>query len=187
MSKALPLPKDRKLYLPKQVDQGSMNELTKHIIDINSDDEFLTKLYDVYGLTYKPKPIEIYIDSYGGAVYQCFGLIGVMDSSKTPIHTIVTGAAMSCGFIILIHGDKRFAYKHATPLYHQVSTGYMGKIKDIEERLEEGKRLQEKIEALTIERTKITKKKLKKILENKVDWFMTAEEAVKLGVIDKII
>ena len=101
ISRALPVPKVRNLYLPKQVDQASMNELTKSIIEINEDDEHLKKLYGVYGLIYDPKPIKIYIDSYGGKVYQCFGLIGVMENSLTPIHTVVTGAAMSCGFIIV--------------------------------------------------------------------------------------
>ncbi len=187
MADTIPLPKARKLFLPKQVTQESMNTLTKGIIEINANDELLVKLYSVYGLTYKPEPIQIFIDSYGGAVYQCFGLLGVMESSKVPIHTIVTGAAMSCGFMILIHGDKRFAYRHATPLYHQVSTGFWGTVKDMEEKLEESKRLQSKIEEMTLDRTKITRKKLKKIKDRKVDWYMSAEESLELGVVDKII
>jgi ATP-dependent Clp protease protease subunit len=183
----LPIPRERSLYLSKQVDQASMNELTKSIIEINENDEHLHKLYGVYGFEYKSKPIRIYIDSYGGAVYQCFGLIGVMENSKTPIHTIVTGAAMSCGFMILINGHRRFAYRHATPLYHQVSSGFIGKVKDLEEKLEETKRLQKKIEEMTLRLTKISKKKLTEILKNKVDWFMTAESALELGVIDEIV
>lgn len=187
VARALPTPRARNLYLPKQVDQASMNDLTKNIIEINEDDAHLKKLYGVYGLRYDPKPIKIYIDSYGGMVYQCFGLIGVMENSETPIHTIVTGAAMSCGFIILINGSKRFAYKHATPLYHQVSSGAFGKVKDLEEKLEETKRLQKKIEEMTLRLTNISKKKLSEVLKNKVDWFMTAESALELGVIDEII
>jgi ATP-dependent Clp protease protease subunit len=183
----LPIPKERNLYLPKQVDQASMNDLTKGIIDINENDEHLHKLYNVYGIDYTPTPIKIYIDSYGGAVYQCFGLIGVMEKSTTPIHTIVTGAAMSCGFMILINGHKRFAYQHATPLYHQVSSGFYGKVKDMEEKLEETKRIQSKIEEMTIRLTKISKKKLSDILKNKIDWYMTTEEALSLGVIDEVI
>ena len=183
----LPIPKDRSLYLSKQVDQASINELTKSIIEINENDEHLCKLYGVYGLEYKAKPIRIYIDSYGGKVYQCFGLIGVMENSKTPIHTVVTGAAMSCGFVILINGHRRLAYRHATPLYHQVSSGFFGKVKDLEEKLEETKRLQKKIEEMTLRLTKISKKKLTEILKNKVDWFMTAESALELGVIDEIV
>ena len=187
MPTTLPVPMDRNLYLPKQVDQASMNELTKSIVAINENDTHLEKLYDVYGLSYTKRPIKIYIDSYGGSVYQCFGLIGVMEKSETPIHTIVTGAAMSCGFIILINGHKRLAYRHATPLYHQVSSGFFGKVKDLEEKLEETKRLQKKIEEMTLSLTKISKKKLNDILKNKIDWFMTADSALELGVIDEIV
>ena len=110
-----------------------------------------------------------------------------MEKSKTPIHTIVTGAAMSCGFMILIHGHRRFAHKYSTPLYHQVSGGVIGTVKQMEERLEESKRLQKQIENMTIEKTKITRKKLKEIYDGKVDWFMSAEEALELGVVDEIL
>ena len=184
---SLPRPKDRNLYLPDQVTQKTMNSLTKAIIDINEHDAHIKKVYSIYGAKYKPSPIKIYIDSYGGQVYQCFGLLGVMDKSKTPIHTIVTGAAMSCGFMILISGHKRFGYSLSTPLYHQVSTGFYGKIQDMEESLKETKRLQKKIEEITLDRTRITEKELKKILRKKIDWYMNAEEALKLGVIDEII
>jgi len=183
----LPRPKARNLYLPEQVNQESMNKLTKSIIEINEDDEYLKKLYAVHEIIYNPQPIQMYIDSYGGAVYQCFGLLGVMEKSETSIHTIVTGAAMSCGFMILISGHKRFGYKHSTPLYHQVSTGFYGKVEDMEESLAETKRLQKKIEDITFERTSISKKKLSEILKNKKDWYMTAEEALGLGVIDGIL
>ena len=187
MAAALPKPKARNLYLPEQVNQESMNKLTKSIIEINEDDAYLVKLYEINDVEYKPQPIKLYIDSYGGAVYQCFGLLGVIEKSDTPVHTIVTGAAMSCGFMILISGHKRFGYKHSTPLYHQVSTGFYGKVQDMEESLTEAKRLQKKIEDITFERTSISKKKLNEILKNKKDWFMTAEEALTLGVIDGIL
>jgi ATP-dependent Clp protease protease subunit len=187
MSSTLPKPKFRTLYLPEQVNQESMNKLTKAIIEINNSDAYLRKLYGINDIEYVPKPIEIYIDSYGGAVYQCFGLLGVMDKSVTPVHTIVTGAAMSCGFMILISGHKRFGYEMSTPLYHQVSSSSRGKVQDLEENLQETKRLQQKIEEITLQRTTISKKKLKEILKNKVDWYMTAEEALALGVIDEIV
>jgi ATP-dependent Clp protease, protease subunit len=84
----LDLPKDRNLFFTKQVDQASISELTQKIIDINEDDKRLKKLYKVYDMKYKPNPIKIYIDSYGGSAYQCFGLLGVMKKSKTPIHKL---------------------------------------------------------------------------------------------------
>ncbi len=57
----------------------------------------------------------------------------------------------------------------------------------MEETLEETKRLQKKIEDITLKRTNIPKKKLTQILKNKIDWYMTAEEALGLGVIDGIV
>lgn len=183
----IPLPKERNLYFTSQVDQYSIAALTKSILEINANDELLKKQYAVYGLSYTPKPIKIYIDSYGGYVYQCFGLLAVMESSKTPIHTIVTGAAMSCGFMMAIHGHKRFAYKHATLMYHQVSSAAWGKLKDMQEDIEETKRLQEMIEQMTVKKTSISLSVLKDNFEKKRDWFMDASTALKNGCIDAII
>ena len=183
----LPNPKERNLFFDKQVNQSSINALSKDIIDISEHDEYLKKIYEAHDLIYKPKPIKIYIDSYGGYVYQCFGLLSVMERSQTPIHTIVTGCAMSCGFMMLICGHKRFAHKLSTPLYHQVSSGAWGTVKELEESVEESKRLQKTLESIVKEKTGITKKRLREILETKKDWFMTAEEALELNVVDEIL
>ena len=187
MAENLPLPKKRDLFFTKQVDQSSIGELTQKIIEINQDDEHLKKIYNVYGLTYNPEPIQIYIDSYGGQVYQCFGLLSVMERSSTSIHTIVTGCAMSAGFMILISGHKRFAHKLSTPLYHQVSSGTAGTVKEMEEKLEESKRLQRQLEDIVKDKTDITKKRLREIFETKKDWYMTSEEALELNVVDEIL
>jgi ATP-dependent Clp protease protease subunit len=183
----LPLPKKRDLFFNKQVDQNTIGELTQKIIEINQDDEHLKKVYAIYSLNYEPEPIKIYIDSYGGYVYQCFGLLSVMERSQTPIHTIVTGCAMSCGFMMLICGHKRFAHKLSTPLYHQVSSGAWGTVKELEESVEESKRLQKILESIVKDKTDITKKRLREILETKKDWFMTSKEALELNVVDEIL
>ena len=187
MAEHLPLPKNRDLFFTKQVDQTSIGELTQKIIEINKDDEHLKKIYNVYGLTYNPEPIQIYIDSYGGSIYQCFGLLSVIERSQTPLHTIVTGCAMSAGFMILISGHKRFAHKLSTPLYHQVSSGAVGTVKEMEEKLEESKRLQRQLEDIVKEKTGITKKRLREIFDTKKDWYMTSEEALELNVVDEIL
>lgn len=183
----LPQPKERNLFLARQVNQDSVNDISKAIIDIESDDDYLIKLFGLHDLIYTPKPIKLHIDSYGGNVYQCMGLLGIMKNSRTPIHTIVTGCAMSCGFLISINGKKRLGYKNSTYLYHQVSSGVIGKVKDIEEELFEVKRLQKMIEDITLENTSISKKKLKEVYDGKQDWFINSKEALELGVIDEIL
>lgn len=181
------MPKSRSLFFTEQVDQSTVSSITKKIIEINEDDELLLNQAGLIGFEYKPKPIKLYIDSYGGGIYSCMSLVSVMEQSKIPVHTICMGAAMSAGFIILISGHKRFAFKYSTPLYHQASTVLFGTVKNIEEDLGETRRLQKLIEKITLNRTKISKERLKEVYEKKLDWYMTADEALKLSVVDEIL
>lgn len=183
----LPIPMERKLFFSEDVEQESMKILSKSIIDINESDRELEKLYPIYDLEYKNKPIEIYIDSNGGSVYSVYGLVSVMTSSITPVHTICTGLAASTGFFILINGHKRFGYNLSSYLYHQISGGVWGKIQDIEETALQYNKLQNKKEEVIIKRTNITLEQLKENRERKIDWWMTSEEALKLNIIDEII
>ena len=141
----------------------------------------------IYGFDYQPNPIKLYVDSYGGEVYQCLGLLGIMEKSKIPIHTIVTGCAMSCGFLISIAGHERYGFPGSTFLYHSVSSGSFGTTKQMEEDIIETKRLQKIIEKHTLKNTDITKDELRDIYEKKIDWFIDSKQAKKLGVIDEII
>jgi ATP-dependent Clp protease protease subunit len=183
----IPKPLDRNLYLANQVDQDSINKLTKSIIQINESDFEIKKISALYDFSYQPKPIKIYIDSYGGQVYQCFGLLSIMENSNTPIYTIVTGCAMSCGFLISISGHRRLGYAKSTYLYHQVSGGTRGTVKDMEDSVIEAKRLQKMIEEHTLEHTKISKDKLQSVYDTKHDWYIDSKQALKLGVIDEIL
>lgn len=180
-------PKPRTLFFNKDVKDDSIGELIKEIVSINDDDEELEVVFQMNGMKYERPAIKIYIDSYGGMVYQCFGVISVIEKSKTPIHTIVTGCAMSAGFLMLISGHKRFAHRLSTPLYHQLSSKLVGSFQQISEDFDELKRLQDVIEEIVIQKTKIKKSKLDEVREKKVDWFLTAEEALQNKVIDEIL
>jgi ATP-dependent protease ClpP protease subunit len=72
-------------------------------------------------------------------------------------------------------------------MYHQVSSAVWGKLKDIEEDVEEAKRLQSMIEEHTLAYTKMTRDMLDKNYKDKKDWFISSDEALKLGIIDEII
>ena len=183
----LPTPKDRRFIFNKQVTQESIGTLSKDILDVNSDDAYISDLYALHGFTYSPMPIEVFIDSYGGSVYNGFGILSIIENSKTPVHTIVTGCAMSCGFLISISGHKRYAYKTSTFLYHQASSGTYGKLKEMDDDVIEVKRLQKIIEEYTLSHTKIDRKKLKEVYDMKQDWFISAKEALSLGIIDEIL
>jgi ATP-dependent Clp protease protease subunit len=178
---------ERNIYLSDQITQDSVSGVIEKIITINEADDFIDKKGELYNFKYDRTPIKLYIDSYGGSVYQCLGLISVMERSKTPIHTICTGVAMSAGFMILISGHRRFAHKYSTPLYHQASSFVFGELKNIEENIVEMKRLQDLLETMVLEKTDIKKARLKQVYVEKLDWYLSAKEALDNNVIDEIL
>lgn len=182
-----PQPKARELYFQKQVNQDTVAALSKDLLEIDKHDQYLKKLYSCHGQEYKAEPIQLYIDSYGGSVYQCFGLLGIMEQSKTPITTIVTGVAMSAGFMIAISGHHRKAYKHATFMYHQLSSAAWGTMADLIQQVEEAQRLQNKIHAIVTAKTKITLPLLEDNFNRKLDWFMDVNIAKEYGCLDEVI
>ena len=179
-----PLPRD--LYL-NEVTQASILALTKSIRDINLSDRYLKDFMRLSNCVYTPKPIILNIDSYGGDAYAMLGFLNVMDTSTTPIHTVVTGCAMSCGFLIAINGSKRFCHKYSTFMYHQVSYGTWGKLEEMKKDVMEGERLMEIIYKYVSNKTKIKESKLRKLDEKHTDWYISAEDSVKFGVVDSII
>ena len=178
---------DRKVYFCGQVEQKTVNDAIKDILSINEQDDKIISEGLNCGITYNPKPIELIIDSYGGYVYQGLGLVNIIKNSKTPVHTIVAGCAMSMGFIMAICGHMRFAHQDSTFMYHQLWSWSIGPAQQMEEDLKENIRLQEILESITLKNTKITKSRLAEIRKCKEDWYITPKEALKLGIIDGII
>ena len=131
---------------------------------------------------YERKPINIYINSGGGSIYDMWALIDIIENSKTPIHTYCTGHAMSAGFLILLAGHKRYISKNAILLYHQLSGWIKGKYADMIDDMKERERNQEDIENYVISKTNITKDTLEKIRKEKTDWFIHSEDVESLGI-----
>jgi len=161
------------LYLDDNED-NAVDEVIKSILEINE--------YDKHS-----SPIKLYINSSGGDVYPFLGLIDVIITSKTPIHTYTLGSAMSSALLVSLAGHKRFAYKHSTFMIHQISTGEWGTAKHLEEDLVESKRLQKILDDIILSRTKITKRQLTSIYNHKKDWYINSEDALKYKIIDQIL
>jgi ATP-dependent Clp protease protease subunit len=72
-------------------------------------------------------------------------------------------------------------------MIHEISSGAIGKLADLEESVDEAKRLNKVLFDIIEKETRITKAQLEEIYDKKQDWFITAEEALKLGIITEII
>ena len=136
----------------------------------------------------KRKPIQLILNSQGGNVYDGIGIIDAIETSITPIHIYVHGQAQSMAFAIATAGHYRFAGKRTTFMYHEVSWEMaQEKLRSHEQEVEESKRLWKVYDDIILTNTKIQHKQLKQIHRERREWYMTAEEALELGVIDEII
>lgn len=89
------------------------------------------------------RPITIYIDSYGGYVDALAKMIDTLEEVHNPIITACIGKAMSCGAILLSHGDVRFLGKNSRIMVHEVSSGTIGNVQDMKDDVAETIRLNE--------------------------------------------
>ena len=180
---AKPNPMERKLYLKENVDEKSVMPLIEAIHRINDDDAEKEKEYNGG----EREPIKLYIYTYGGVCYAGFALIDAIRASKTPVHTIVLGTAMSMGIFVFNAGHKRLIGEHATLMYHDVSisTGMNGEMTEgLKIELDEALRLQKMGSDFLMEYSLVEESVLKDYINRKADWYISAEEAIRLKIAD---
>ena len=136
-------------------------------------------------------PITLYLSTYGGSADEMFSIYDMMSvtKAKCEIHTIGLGKVMSAGTLILAAGTKgkRKIGRHCRVMIHSVAAGSSGELHDIENEIKSIKHIQELyINALSRE-THMTKSIIQKLLDRKVNVYLTAEEAVEYGIADEII
>ena len=135
----------------------------------------------------KDKDITMYINSPGGAVTDTFAILDVMNTIKPDVSTVCIGEACSGGSVLLAGGTKgkRFILPNAEVMIHQPLGGAQGQATDIEIRANHINRTKKKLVELYSKWTGKCTKIIAQIIERDA-WF-TAEEAVKFGLVDKIV
>lgn len=167
----------RKLFLNASISQVEVDDIIKHIMQINAEDRG------------KPvedrKPILLYLSSNGGYVDVGFQLIDVILESKTPVYTINLGYQYSMGFLIGIAGHKRFATKNAKFLNHDGFNVLFDSGAKVQDYAEFQKEVSQRMKQYVLSRTKITEKEYDD--KYRVEWYMFADEAKRKGIVDYII
>lgn len=125
--------------------------------------------------------IPIAIDSYGGSVYGCLDMIAHLQKATLPIHTMVTGKAMSAGAILFGMGHTRHMAEHATLMLHDAATWTGGKTEEIKADAKELERLNNLIFRMIARNCGQKDDFFLKMVHEKghADWFLTAKEARK--------
>ena len=133
------------------------------------------------------KEIYLYINSPGGLVTAGLGVYDTMQYIKPNVSTLCVGQAASMGSLLLSAGTSgmRFALPNSRIMLHQPSGGFSGQATDIEIHAKEILEIKERLNKIYEKHTKQKVEIIRKTLER--DYFMTATEAKKFGVIDEII
>jgi ATP-dependent Clp protease protease subunit len=131
--------------------------------------------------------IQMYINSPGGQVYAGMAIYDTMRMIPNKISTVAVGVAASFGTVLLAAGSKgqRYALPHATIHMHQPLGGAQGQASDIEIQAKEILRLKERLNEILAE---ATGQEIDTIIrDTERDFYMSAEEAVKYGLVDKVL
>ena len=179
----------------KSILEKQYNKLkTKGILTINEDftDLMMQRIYfDILDISRNNniKFLTIYINSRGGSVDSLFPIIDLLNQYNKPISTIVMGKAYSCGALLLLSGTKklRFAHKHSEILLHEVAGKTIDKNKQIQENAKWINRINKSFKLIIKEKTKMTNEQIDKYMESNLDIFLTSNQALHYGIIDKII
>ncbi len=133
------------------------------------------------------KEIWLYINSPGGVVTSGMAIYDTMQYITCPVHTVCIGAAASMGAVLLAGGTagKRFILPNAKVMIHQPLGGASGQISDLDIAAREGLKVRERLNKILVKHTKHPMKKIE--LDTDRNYFMSADEAVSYGIVDKIL
>jgi len=164
---------DRIVFLSEEVNDTTASLVVAQLLYLEAQDP--------------DKDIQFYINSPGGSVSAGMAIYDTMQYIKCDVSTICVGMAASMGAFLLAAGTKgkRFALPNAEIMIHQPMGGAKGQTTDIKIHAEQILRIRDKINKILSERTGQPVEKIAQDTER--DNFMTAEQAVAYGLIDKIL
>jgi len=164
---------DRIIFLGTQVDDYTANVIQAQLLYLDSSDP--------------GKDISIYLNTPGGSVYAGLGIYDTMQFISSDVATICTGMAASMGAVLMVAGaeGKRSALKHSRIMIHQPMGGAQGQASDIEITAREIQKLKKELYTIIAEHSHNPFERIEK--DSDRDYWMTAEEALEYGMIDKIL
>ena len=133
------------------------------------------------------KPINLYINSPGGVVTSGLAMYDTMRYIRAPVHTLCMGTARSMGSFLLMAGEpgERAALPNASILIHQPSGGFQGQATDMQIHAEEILKTKQRMTRLYAEHCGRSYEDFERAMDR--DRFMTSQEALEWGLIDKIM
>lgn len=187
-------PKEKIVTFFGEIKNTTVEAAIKDIAKINANDLDYSEKCRQWAIENRQKPaavlltpIRFYLSTGGGTCYDGMALHDVIEASRTPIEMICTGKIMSMGIVVALGSKVRKAYRNTTFMIHQVQGISIGSLREMEDTVAEASRINDMLFRIIKEKTSITDAQLNDVVQNRKDWFLTAEEALKLGIVTEII
>ena len=174
---------NRIIYLSSDVSNSSISDVSEKILSYIEQDRKGLETYKKYVI----KPIHLYVQSFGGSVYDMWALIDIIESSETPIITYCAGYCMSAAADIYLAGHYRYMYKNAFLMIHQMSVMNFGKYNDTQVDQKQYELMHKRSIKFLKKRTNLPNKIYNRYDKLKEDIYLTSKECLKYGICDKII
>lgn len=171
---------NRRILLSENITSQSVNNIINKILEINRDDDLKTRDY----VDWERKPIKLYINSFGGSVYDGLALVDIIKQSLTPVHTICVGSCMSMGLWIFLAGEKRYVGENSTIMFHDISHCIWDKSEGVKQELNEMIRLQKMLSNEITSNSLVKQETLDDYISRKAEWYIPADKAIKLKLAD---
>lgn len=169
------------IFFYSDITEQAALELNHALYDLDTK---LRNTCNVLGPEFKPH-IKLRINSYGGSLFAGLAILDSIRGLQSDVYTYVDGAAASAATIISVAGAKRYIGKNSMMLIHQLSTGNYGKYSELEDDMENNRRLMKSIKDIYKQYTKVPMKQIDEILKHDL-WF-DASKCLELGLVDAII
>jgi ATP-dependent Clp protease protease subunit len=165
--------KDRIIFIGEVITDHLANVVVAQMLYLQSEDP--------------EQPISLYINCPGGVIYHGLAIYDTMRHVQAPVHTYAVGVTASMGTVLLASGDAghRYALPHATVHMHPAGGSAQGYAPDVEIQYKELKRVEDLLHRLLSKHTGQSVEQISADFER--DRFMTAEEAVEYGLVDRIL
>ncbi len=165
--------KERIIFLGGVIDDAIANTVIAQLLFLESEDP--------------KKDITLYVNSPGGQIQSGLAIIDTMNHIKPDISTVCIGMSASMGAVILSQGKKgkRFILPNSEVMIHQPLTGIEGQASDVEIKAKHILMLKDKLYEILSKATGKSKKNIEK--DGDRDYWMSAEEAKKYGIVDKVL
>jgi len=159
------------IYFYSDVDVKPIQQLNQSINELNEPGNGYSEIW-------------LHINSYGGTVYDALAAVDTIRASPTPIITIIEGMCASAATMMAVVGDRRYIRPNSVMLIHQIRCGMYGKKEDVDDEMDNAKKLETRLVELYVDNSNLSKAAFQRMMRRELEY--SAKKCLKMGFVDEI-